>query len=373
MFCAFDEVSSGGRNMLLVYVKAQFKSSVSNNKRGKDDITMQKKEANTNILKYVSLVTLTVQNALLGLSMRYARTRDGDMFLSSTGTYLAVLMSEVVKFLTCIGIVYVQTGGVVSLFDTIDKQIIKQPMDTLKICVPSFVYVIQNNLLYVSASHLDAATYQVTYQLKILTTALFSVFILKKELLRTQWLSLVTLIVGVVLVQLAQAGESHPTATGPEQNRLIGFIAALSACCLSGFAGVYFEKMLKGSDVTVWMRNVQLSLCSIPFGLISCFVYDGEIIKERGFFFGYDKFVNYLIVLQACGGLIVAVVVKYADNILKGFATSLAIVISCVASIYIFNFELNVQFTAGAAFVIFSIFLYGHTPKKAIVSSAYKV
>lgn len=36
-------------------------------------------------LKYVSLVILTVQNALLGLSMRYARTREGDMFLSSTG------------------------------------------------------------------------------------------------------------------------------------------------------------------------------------------------------------------------------------------------------------------------------------------------
>jgi len=36
-------------------------------------------------LKYVSLVTLTLQNALVGLSMRYSRTRAGDMFLSSTG------------------------------------------------------------------------------------------------------------------------------------------------------------------------------------------------------------------------------------------------------------------------------------------------
>lgn len=36
-------------------------------------------------LKYISLVTLTLQNALLGLSMRYSRTREGDMFLSSTG------------------------------------------------------------------------------------------------------------------------------------------------------------------------------------------------------------------------------------------------------------------------------------------------
>ncbi|CAH0552009.1 unnamed protein product [Brassicogethes aeneus] len=323
---------------------------------------MKQKDAKAQTLKYVSLVTLTLQNAVLGLSMRYARTRDGDMFLSST----AVLMSEVIKLVTCIAIVYVESGGVLGLFESLDRSIVRNKLDTLKVCVPSLVYVVQNNLLYVSASHLDAATYQVTYQLKILTTALFAVFILKKELIKTQWISLVTLIIGIVLVQLADSKEV--VVSGPEQHRIIGFLAALSACVLSGFAGIYFEKILKGSDVSVWMRNVQLSLCSIPFGLVTCFVSDGDVIRNQGFFFGYDKFVNYLILLQACGGLIVAVVVKYADNILKGFATSLAIIISCVASIYIFSFTLTMQFVLGAAFVIFSIFLYGYTPKPTILS-----
>lgn len=65
------------------------------------------------------------------------------------------------KLVTCIVIVYVENGGIVNLLGTLDKQVLKQPMDTLKVCVPSFVYLVQNNLLYVSASHLDAATYQV--------------------------------------------------------------------------------------------------------------------------------------------------------------------------------------------------------------------
>lgn len=131
--------------------------------------------------------------------------------------------------------------------------------------------------------------------------------------------------------------------------------------------------MLKGSDITIWMRNVQLSLCSIPFGLLTCFVSDGSVISKQGFFFGYDNFIHYLIVLQAGGGLIVAMVVKYADNILKGFATSLAIVISCIASIYMFEFHLTLQFTVGAAFVIFSIFLYGYTPKPPTSIIGHKV
>ena len=122
--------------------------------------------------------------------------------------------------------------------------------------------------------------------------------------------------------------------------------------------------MLKTSDLSVWMRNIQLSLLSLPLSLFGAFINDGLDISSKGFFFGYDLFVYYLIILQAGGGLIVAVVVKYADNILKGFATSLAIVISCLASIVLFSFQLTLQFTCGTVLVIASVFLYGYDPSK---------
>ncbi|XP_071445955.1 UDP-galactose translocator [Hetaerina americana] len=312
-------------------------------------------------MKSVSLITLTLQNAALGLSMRYARTRPGDMFMSSS----AVLMAEVVKLVTCLMVVYLEEGNVRSWTSSLYNTIIRQPMDTLRVCVPSLVYIIQNNLLYVSASHLDAATYQVTYQLKILTTAMFSVIILRRSLLAIQWIALTVLLTGVVLVQLVDTEVGH-SVNSLEQNRLLGFGAALSACFLSGFAGIYFEKILKGSDISVWMRNVQLSFLSLPFGLITCLLNDWNQIKNHGLLFGYDVFVIYLVVLQALGGLVVAMVVKYADNILKGFATSLAIVISCISSMYLFNFHMTFQFFMGATFVICSIFMYNYKPKPDI-------
>ena len=229
--------------------------------------------------------------------------------------------------------------------------------------VPSAVYLIQNNLLYVAASNLDVATYQITYQLKILTTAMFAVTMLNKKLISTQWISLLILIAGVAMVQLSDVKESKSSANVAEQSKMLGFTAALSACCLSGFAGVYFEKILKGSDVSVWMRNVQLAMLSVPMGLVTSYVSNGAKISEHGFFHGYDNFVWFTVAQNALGGLLVAVVVKYADNILKGFACSLAIIITCVASIFIFDFSLSLQFSVGAACVIGSIFLYGYQPK----------
>lgn len=314
-------------------------------------------------MKYVSLVVLTIQNAMLGLSMRYVRTKPGDMFLSST----AVLMSEIVKLVICIFVVFTEESH--SLKRTIEKLnlfIVKQPYDTLMVGIPSFLYVIQNNLLYLSASNLDAATYQVTYQLKILTTAVFAVILLKRKLLVTQWISLVVLVLGIVSVQMADTRPSDSTKVPDEQNRLLGFAAALGACCLSGYAGIFFERVLKASDVSLWIRNVQLSFLSIPLGLFTTFVSDYSSLRKNGFFFGYDGFVIYVIILQAVGGLIVAMVVKYADNILKGFATSLAIIISCVASIYLFNFVLTFQFIIGVVLVISSVYGYNYKPPQTI-------
>ena len=110
--------------------------------------------------------------------------------------------------------------------------------------------------------------------------------------------------------------------------------------------------------MSLWIRNIQLSALTLPFGMIQILITDSAEIKSKGFFFGYNILVWSVVLLQAQGGLLCAVVVKYADNILKGFATSLAIVLSCVLSIYLFDFQITLLFSVGAAMVIGSVFFY---------------
>ncbi|XP_063727826.1 UDP-N-acetylglucosamine transporter-like [Symsagittifera roscoffensis] len=317
-------------------------------------VKMQPK--NHRYLRYSSLAILAIQNATLVLIMRYARTMPGEKFYATT----AVVMAEAVKLVACFFIISYNEGGVRGLIRELDRNIINAPMDTLKVAVPGLIYTFQNNLLYVAVSNLPAATFQVVYQIKILTTALFSVIMLDKKLSIMHWFALVVLTTGVAMVQIETTltKDTSKDDLNSNQNPILGFVAVLIACLSSGFAGVYFEKILKGSPVSTWLRNIQLAIFGIVLGMIAVYINDGANVLAFGFFHGYNQYTIMVILNQALGGLVVAFVVKYADNILKGFATSIAIIISCVCSIFLFSFEVSAVFLMGATLVIGSVCLY---------------
>uniref|UniRef100_A0A8R1DQG9 UDP-N-acetylglucosamine transporter n=1 Tax=Caenorhabditis japonica TaxID=281687 RepID=A0A8R1DQG9_CAEJA len=324
-------------------------------------------------LKLISLVVLIVQTTALVLTLRYSQTQksDGPRYLSST----AVVCAEIIKLITCIFVIYRNNGYRVSgMLAELNREVFATPQtraDSLKVAIPAIMYVIQNNLLFFALKKLDAATYQVTYQLKILTTAIFSVTMLGKSLHCYNWLALILLTAGVALVQYPSGGDSakpqvpvHDTS-----DNVMGLGAVLAACFSSGFAGVYFEKILKTSKVSLWIRNIQLAFFSVFGSFFVCWLYDWEAIRDDGFLRGYNKIIWIVVLLQAYGGLVIALVVKYADNILKGFAVSLSIILSSFTSwLVLGDLTITTTFTIGATIVILATFLYGHEPKKSPVA-----
>ncbi|XP_051865732.1 UDP-galactose translocator isoform X2 [Pristis pectinata] len=307
-----------------------------------------------NKLKYSCLVVLVIQNASVILCIRYVRTVPGDRFFATS----AVVAVEIIKLLTCLVLLLAQRrGNVKELVLHLYEGLITQYVDTLKMAVPSLIYTLQNNLQYVAISNLPAATFQVLYQFKILTTAVFSVLMLRKSLSRLQWVSLVILFLGIAIVQVTQEGSTGRDHV-PGQSYLLGLLAVVVSCISSGFAGVYFERILKGSSASIWLRNVQLGLFGTLLGLGALWSKDGPAVAEKGFFFAYTPMVWCVIFNQALGGLLVALVVKYADNILKGFAASVSIIISTVASVHLFGFHTDLYFTLGAGLVIIAVYMY---------------
>ncbi|EXJ77997.1 hypothetical protein A1O3_09156 [Capronia epimyces CBS 606.96] len=322
--------------------------------------------------KYVSLLCLVVQNSTLVLVMRYSRILPGPRYLSST----AVVLSELIKCIICL-FVHIREQQAQSRHSRLPTlsddaspasshsgyslrqlwtDLFSLKSGFLKLLVPAILYTLQNNLQFVAASNLDAATFQVTYQCKILTTALFAVVMLGQSLSPRKWLALVILTAGVGCVQI-------PSSTTPlharQGNYLLGISAVTIACVCSGFAGVYFEKVLKGGQhASIWVRNIQLSVSCLGIALFGALMWNGQAIREGGFFQGYNAVVVATVCIQAAGGLIVAMVIKYADNILKGFATSLSIIFSTIASVFLFNFVPTIYFMLGSVLVFLATYMY---------------
>ncbi|CAK0799810.1 unnamed protein product [Prorocentrum cordatum] len=86
---------------------------------------------------------------------------------------------------------------------------------------------------------------------------------------------------------------------------------------------------------------------------------DGAKIREGGFLQGYNRLVWGVILLQAVGGLVVAAVLKYADNLLKCFGNALSICISCMLSaVLLREFVPDKFFVFGTLLVMLATYVY---------------
>mmetsp|Transcript_41899 Transcript_41899/g.111125 ORF Transcript_41899/g.111125 Transcript_41899/m.111125 type:complete len:356 (+) Transcript_41899:81-1148(+) len=339
--------------------------SVANEKEGlleetTEGSSMEKKPAidRMEVLKYGSLAFLILQNSSHVLLLRWSRVVGGEC--SQYVTSVAVLFAELFKLVFCLVVLMFVEKGPLSAFSRLDIDIWQRKADTLKVAIPAVCYTFQNNLQFVAATHLGAALLQLLYQTKTLSTAIFGVVILSKSLRNNQWCALFVLVAGVVLAQSSQS--SGGVSKG---NMVIGVSAALGVSICSGFASVYLEKILKGDKTSIWVRNIQLCLFSIPLQLFAVYQRDYDKVMANGWLHGFCPTTWAVVCMFAFGGLLVAIVIRFADNNLKNLAMALAILLSCLASVPLFDFKPNSVFAAGGFLVICSIFLYAWQPKAA--------
>eukprot|EP00542_Grammatophora_oceanica_P001785 CAMPEP_0194065404 /NCGR_PEP_ID=MMETSP0009_2-20130614/85449_1 /TAXON_ID=210454 /ORGANISM="Grammatophora oceanica, Strain CCMP 410" /LENGTH=386 /DNA_ID=CAMNT_0038718245 /DNA_START=151 /DNA_END=1312 /DNA_ORIENTATION=- len=348
--------------------------------------------------KLLLLGLMVAQNSSVVLLGRYVRSGKPQEDMFNINHF--VLTAELAKFvMSCMLEFHATQGGLLS---SINTNILANPLDALKISVPALLYLIQNTLLYVALSNLSAPLFQVTYQAKLVTTAVVSVILLNRNYVFKQWICLVALSIGVATVVLGEKKDTGEKDVG-EQSLMTGLIAVTIACFSSAFAGVYFERVLKKATtnpdgtpkqpVSMWMRNIQLAFFSVMIAVgKDMFRFNGDADADaatpkdffhgfdafgkdmfrfngnadadaatpKDFFHGFDAMAWTLVLLQAGGGLLVAAVIKYADNVLKGLATGVSVVVATLLSMPLFGTQPSLQFAAGAIVILTSVYFFSN-------------
>uniref|UniRef100_A0A0N5A2S6 UDP-galactose translocator n=1 Tax=Parastrongyloides trichosuri TaxID=131310 RepID=A0A0N5A2S6_PARTI len=345
-------------------------------------------------LKTFSILFFIFHGTLSICMLRYVRFRKIDhMFIAP----VALMVGEIVKILLSLTFLSYENKSLTSAGKIIYVETVINWKSFLKTSIPAFCYAIQNLLYYYAISYLDATLLLILQQIKILTTAFFSVILLKKKLSSIQWLSMIVLIFGIILVQikvssiksslifqnstLINSNNSNniletTTHYYPLPNyfnippQLIGLIMVLIGTTVAGFVGTFLEKMFKSNVTSIWARNFQLSVFSIPIHLITAYVSEYNKISSYGLFVGFDHFVILMAFIFGVHGMVVAMLLKHASSILKCFASGFVITLTAIVSIFLFDKWPSYLMIIGTLVILVAVYMYSNYPSKAKIRSS---
>lgn len=307
-------------------------------------------------LKLILLLAVMLQNTAYALVRRFSRGHLHETYSASS----ALFVMEAAKLLLSAVMVVqsdepsdVPTGSALSKYAHLLSR-------SGKMSVPAIIYLVMNLLGFLALGHIDASTFSIVSQMKVFSTALFSVTLLGRQLAPRRWRALLSLTLGVVLIssECSPSKLQHASAAADAaawRSFAIGMGAAVGDVALSGFACIWFERVLKATDETysVWDRNFQLAAWSAAI-YAPLMVYDNP----------HNPFVGWSWVACACaavgalGGVLVALSIKHTDSIMKTIATTGSIVLTTTLNAAFLHGPLNLAIVIGALVVVVAVFSY---------------
>ena len=239
------------------------------------------------------------------------------------------------------------------------RRVLLDSVHMVPICA---LYLVANLISYPALERVPVSVFASVSQLKVLTTALFTVLLLKNPVSLRRWRTLTTLMLGVIVVTLTTApdDEKHPATNA---RYYFGAFLSFFQTCLTGFACVALELLLKNqqetdflrtdSSLDIWDRNLQLALWSIVIYLpLAIIEGDGKLLLT-------PTHAEILIsCLHAVGGILVALSILHASSIAKTIAVCAGLVMTSLVGGLVGDAPPSLVAMTGGAVVVITIFGY---------------
>lgn len=299
--------------------------------------------------KLFVLCLLCMQNTLFTVLRRYSQ----GVLKENYSKYEVLLVGELIKF--------VYSAYKIKSALPRDERIVPKLRYLLrrssKMAILALIYGAMNILSFVALRNISAGIFAVFAQMKIITTATCSSVMLGRSYSMTKWRALISLMMGVLLFSEPMWNRQDLSVNPEGGNVVLGTAAVMIEVTLSGFASIYFEKVIKTDpeQLGIWERNYQLAFGSAPV-YIAFLLWDGG--GDVGYLGGWSVVAGMLSLLGAAGGMLVALSIKHGDSILKTLATTGAIVISSALDHYLLGGPLTSVMLIAGVQVILSICNY---------------
>lgn len=233
--------------------------------------------------------------------------------------------------------------------------------------LPAFLYTIQNVATLMAQQNLEALTFNVLNQSKILSDALSCYLVMGKRQSNIQMISLCILMLSTLVIEqilkpstiLAIArgvmtfGEKSGYSIGGTRHFTQGVVPLMVASLLSGMAGALTQSSTQGSQggMPIWGKrrgsnakpssvrpprnaylfSMELSVASVILLLVSLILSTNGrtiILSPRTFFSNWTPETLIPVLTNSIGGILVGLVTKHAGSVRKGFALIFGLLLS---------------------------------------------
>lgn len=244
--------------------------------------------------------------------------------------------------------------------------------------LPAFLYTIQNVAALMAYQNLEALTFNVLNQTKILSAALSCYFVMGKRQSKMQVVSLCILILSTLVIEqilrpsalvslfslgggtaafglqntLKGVSSAFSSLTGAGRRVTHGVVPLLVASLISGMAGALTQKNLQGSkggtsilskrrsknrDSPVsrpprnaYLFSMEMNVASVILLIASLVLSSGgrAILRSGTFFSNWTPQTFIPVVTNSIGGILVGLVTKHAGSVRKGFALIFGLLLS---------------------------------------------
>jgi len=257
---------------------------------------------------------------------------------------------------------------------------------SLRFLLPSVLYAINNNLYYAGLTLVPPPIWLILCSVRTVVTASIYKFVLRRQLTKLQFVGALLIVISIGIAKtpditqllypssnskLVNSTISQSAATSENSVNAIpitAIVLALICACNSVAAAVYTEQLFKNStkgesflDQQFWLYFYGTLVASTVHFLSAPHYTFRSLIKDV---LGLNEQILGLfavaVLFTSTGGIVIASILKYLDNIVKEYTGSVANILTAVVSSFLFpdKFEFTPYIILSMGCLLTGIYLY---------------
>jgi solute carrier family 35 (UDP-sugar transporter), member A1/2/3 len=255
-----------------------------------------------------------------------------------------------------------EEGSFLNLLKSLNKHIINDPKSTLRMALPPFFFILGVELLRIAGSILPLETIKAN-AFGIVGVAIFSILLLKRKFLLTQILAVIFIAFGLtkfsndIIHATPYLWISSLPSLYSTENTIYGYLSIVASICCYGLCYVILESNLKASNVSLWIRGIQLNLFNVPISLFIAEHFHITTEERAGFFHNFTIIAWFFIIFVVACNMMELFVIKVADSMFRMISLAVATMLIRILQ-QPFSFESDSPIKTGTGLILAGTALY---------------